>query len=271
MKFSDEDMLHLTGKKFSNGYKLSLKYDERRTLTRINCLVDIMRNKKVLHIGCCDHVPLIEKKIKKRQWLHGLLLENCSLVAGVDINDDSVQYVISSILPVHYSGFKENPSFSNIYSGDITRAMPEALRSIDFDFAIMGEILEHVNNPVQFLIETKKCIDHNVKKIIITVPNALRFRLDRPNELRYECINSDHRYWFTPYTIAKVCIEAGIYPEDLFFVDPVPRRGLVGKIARKSGINTLGFYDRIISHSLVFVGSLVESVSDSCHSKYYLD
>jgi len=30
-------------------------------------------------------------------------------------------------------------------------------------------------------------------------------------------INSDHRYWFTPYTISKILVSAGYTPEKIIF------------------------------------------------------
>jgi hypothetical protein len=32
-----------------------------------------------------------------------------------------------------------------------------------------------------------------------------------------EVINSDHRYWFTPYTISKILVSAGYTPEKIIF------------------------------------------------------
>ncbi|MEX0741590.1 MAG: hypothetical protein WD079_02255, partial [Phycisphaeraceae bacterium] len=30
-----------------------------------------------------------------------------------------------------------------------------------------------------------------------------------------ELINTDHRYWFTPYTLGKVAVEAGLMPREV--------------------------------------------------------
>jgi hypothetical protein len=34
-----------------------------------------------------------------------------------------------------------------------------------------------------------------------------------------EIINSDHRFWFTPYTIAKVLVSAGYNPEKITYAN----------------------------------------------------
>jgi hypothetical protein len=117
MRFLDEGMEYLRGEKFSNGYCLPLQ--DNPLISRLSCLVKLVSGKRVLHIGCCDHIPLIPQKIKNKTWLHGLLVENCSFVAGIDIDDDVVQYVID--YPPH-----TNPQFKqdkHIYCADITDAL----------------------------------------------------------------------------------------------------------------------------------------------------
>ena len=46
------------------------------------------------------------------------------------------------------------------------------------------------------------------KELIITVPNALK-KTNRKNGTHFELINTDHRFWFTPYTLAKNLTTAG--------------------------------------------------------------
>lgn len=139
MKFSDEDYAYLEGKKFSNGYRLKLGNNPQ--VGRLTKLVEICKGKNVLHIGCCDHKPLIMDKIKNHTWLHGLLEENCNEVIGVDINKEAVDFVNENHL-----------SKKNVFCADITSSdFAEKLPSVKIDYVLMGEILEHVDNPVAFL------------------------------------------------------------------------------------------------------------------------
>ena len=228
MKFTDEDISYITGEKFSDYYHLRLYGNQ--PISRRDCILKHTMGKKVLHIGCCDHLPVIAKKIETKTWLHGLLLDNCSFVAGIDINLNAIEYIRTSY------------NIDNVFCVDITDSMPEELQSTIFDFAVLGDVVEHVNNPVEFLLNIKKNIKKNVRKIIITVPNALRFYGKSSNiqnimnmfrGFSKEMINSDHRYWFTPYTIAKVCFEAGLYPEELLFCDnEVKLRYIIAKKLR---------------------------------------
>jgi len=95
-------------------------------------------------------------------------------------------------------------------------------------------------------------MENTVERIIITVPSALRFR--NLNGMK-ECINTDHRYWFTPFTIAKVCIEAGIYPEKLLFCDPPYT--LMNRIVRKLRLKNFT-QNSVFSDTLLLIGSLMK-------------
>ena len=208
MKIPSEMYDYLSGAKFSNAY--SLKLENNRLFRRIDELLSLTKGKKILHVGCCDHIPLIEEKIKSKTWLHGLLEDNCSMVVGVDISKEAVEYV-------NKRGLSKRP----VYHMDLTDEKSlQRLNGYEFDSILMGEIVEHTNNPVSFL----QLVNRNMKSTlsfggdyIITVPNA--FSLQRGKGASgMEIINSDHKFWFTPYTISKIMWEAGIKPNELFFV-----------------------------------------------------
>lgn len=207
MKFEEEDYGYLNGGKFSNAYHMKLR--ENILYDRLTAIIRLTEGKRVLHVGCCDHIPLIEGKRKKQEWLHGLLDASCRLVVGVDIEQEAVDYVNSR----RYSKYP-------VYCLDITA--PGAMCKLpkyEFDFVILGEIVEHVNNPVYFLESLKRNLDLYgfTGKYIITVPNALSMPRNGSFRQGIEVVNSDHKYWFTPYTISKVMAEAGIKPEKLLF------------------------------------------------------
>jgi hypothetical protein len=97
MKFTGEDMSYISGEKMSIWYTLLLSNNPLNS--RLDCLMNLTKDKRVLHIGCCDHIPYIMEKINTNTWLHGLLLKNCSFVAGFDINGESIKYFIEGVLP----------------------------------------------------------------------------------------------------------------------------------------------------------------------------
>jgi hypothetical protein len=191
MYFSNEDIEYLSGKKFSTWFPLRLR--DNPVMSRLECLITLTKNKRVLHIGCCDHISVIMEKVKNKTWLHGLFIENCSFVAGVDINAEAVQYVIDNIF--------------------------------------------------------------------ITVPYAFGLRQMFSGIKKIEYNNSDHRYWFSPYTIAKVCIEAGIYPEELFFTGNPPYvLRLIREIKRKFHINDTSCFSTL-ANTLTVIGSFEKNIT----------
>lgn len=213
MYFSQEDLQYIAGEKFHNSYKMRLY--NNRLYSRIEQILEIVKDKKVLHIGCCDHLELIENKIKHHIWLQGLLDEKCTDVLGIDIDDQATSFVNTNKLSI-------NP----VLCGDVTKYDFTNYNIEKYDYVLLGEILEHVDNPVQFLSEMKKNLSQYGFKgeFIITVPNAFCF-LKGYYLKGIEFINTDHRYWFTPYTIGKVMYRAGMMPKEILFVDGPGRNG----------------------------------------------
>jgi hypothetical protein len=168
---------------------------------RSEILIDVCRSKKILHIGCCDHIPLIRSKIDAGEWLHGQLTAVASQIVGIDIDQEAVVAA------------NEISGVSNIFAGDLTSPIKiDRIASNHFDYAVFGEVLEHIGNPVEFLKAFQTNYKANVKNIIITVPNAFRAGNLKGIFANREVINSDHRFFFTPYTIAKIATDAGIAP-----------------------------------------------------------
>ena len=211
MKFSKTDYEYLYGKQFSNGY--SFRLEGNPICSRTDKIIELVRNTFCLHVGCCDHIPLIPQKIRQGKWLHGLLEENCKTVLGVDINRDAVDYV-------NEQGFARSPVYyADVTADDFAERIP--CRGEGMDFVLLGEILEHVDNPVSFLQLLCKNMRHIGfrGRYLITVPNAFAMMRGGAYANWAELINTDHRYWFTPYTAAKVLVSAGMIPEELWFVN----------------------------------------------------
>ena len=105
------------------------------------------------------------------------------------------------------------------------------IENVKFDYAILGEVLEHVDNPVLFIASIIDSYRENIDRLIITVPNAFSSWHNKMAKKGIECINSDHRYVFTPYTLTKVLNEAGMEVEEIVFADP--NLNIIEKIYRK--------------------------------------
>jgi 2-polyprenyl-3-methyl-5-hydroxy-6-metoxy-1,4-benzoquinol methylase len=243
MKLDAETLPYLHGTKFSNSLQVPIRY-KQSIPDRVSFLVDLARGKSVLHLGCLDHLPLIEGKIERRKWLHKELTEVASKCVGVDIDEETSKYV------------REKFGFSNIVISDFVRQSPPESLSGKWDYAILGELLEHIDNPVSFLESIRKNYQQNIGKVVITVPNAFTQSTFRMAGKSIELINSDHRYWFTPYTLAKVMHHAGIRVDEIHFANRIPLT--YSELLQKKALGIIGkkpVYDFTYASSIIAIGS----------------
>lgn len=197
MKLDSTVMPYLNGDKFSN--KLGVKIGRKEPLfDRISFLCQYVAGKKVVHVGCVDHEPLIKQKIENQTYLHERLQKAAARQFGIDNNEEGIKYMQEVL---HY----DNVAVENILEGDIN----PVIQSEQWDCMILGEILEHIDNPVLFLSRIRERYKPYVRELIITVPNALAISNTINSFRNIERINTDHRYWFTPYTLNKILLLAG--------------------------------------------------------------
>ncbi|MBS1558963.1 MAG: methyltransferase domain-containing protein [Bacteroidetes bacterium] len=219
MTLDQSTLAYLRGEKFSNALKITYPYYEAIP-DRVKLITGISRDKKIIHLGCLDHQPLIEQKMKAGKWLHHELTQHAKKCIGIDIEKETLTYV------------QEKLGVNNIILCDITGAPIQEIISEKWDYAILGELLEHIDNPVHYLREIREKYGSSIQKIIITVPNVMNVRILGLAAKATEVINTDHRYWFTPYTLAKVMHQAGIELDELLFANRI-QLSLPGLIKQK--------------------------------------
>jgi len=196
---------YLIGNEFSGGLKVKVAFTEKSVLYRIPFLETLAKNKRIIHIGCVDHVELLNDKIVSNTWLHKILKESAKQCIGIDINRTGIEFLMEK-------GYRD-VYYLDIINDDI----PDYIKDQHWDYMILGEILEHVDNPVFFLSALKAKYANIVDYLIITVPNAYTLMNLISIFRNTEIINSDHRYWFTPYTLGKICIISGFNVDSYYF------------------------------------------------------
>jgi hypothetical protein len=186
MKFDSSTRDFLTGAAFSSAHRFALG-NSGRASRRVERLVDICRGQRVLHVGCCDHLDLVGAKIAQGVYLHQQLCGVASRCVGMDIS-------LPGVARLRELGFPE------VY-------FPDDVPDDDYEICLLADVIEHVGDVVAFLRSMRR---YRFKRLVIATPNAFRLR----NFLSSgELINTDHRYWFTPYTLSKVLVDAGYRPE----------------------------------------------------------
>ncbi len=197
MRINDDLRSYLEGKSFRSALGVTVRCHAGRVLGRREFLVSLASGKRVIHLGCVDHENLIVEKLARGVWLHSLLMEVAEECVGVDINRAGVELL------------KHKFGISNIFAVDLTREQIPLPSTRKWDYLLAPEVVEHVDNPVEFLRGVRENMLKHVTEFVVTAPNA--FAIDNfTSALKSrEWINSDHRYWFTPYTLAKVMTRAG--------------------------------------------------------------
>ena len=244
MTFDKETWQYLRGEKFANRIDVPIPY-KQPIPNRVSFLTDMARGKKVVHLGCLDHQPLIADKIARKQWLHKELTDVATKCLGVDIDEEALRYVESTF------------GYRNIVLGNFTTDKFTQISAEHWDYAILGELLEHIDNPVQFLAAIKNNYAGNIGRIVVTVPNAWTQITMKMAQSSIEMINSDHRYWFTPYTLAKVLFQAGMVTEEIKFANRIPLNtlGLIKtKLAKMTGSEPS--YDFTYASSIIAIAKL---------------
>ncbi len=233
-KLSNEDLEYLYGTKFSNGFSLIIDTKYKKIEGREAQLIKIIKDKSIIHFGCADHIDLIPKKIDQGNWLHANLAKAAKKTIGLDINKEAINLLQNRF------------QIKDIYAYDLFEdEIPDEIVNQEFDYLLLGEILEHVDNPVFFLSQIRQKFAKTVANLIITVPNFLSLINIKMALKDKEYINSDHRYWFSPFTLSKICSKANIVPLNYtFYVGEkysLPARFLLKKFnLLKDGIILIG-------------------------------
>lgn len=185
---------------------------------RSDVLASWVAGRRVLHVGFADHVPLIARRMADGTWLHARLSRSASMCQGIDINPEAVK-------TARRLGF-DNVQVLDIFSPDAAAT----LAKWGVDLVMVPDVIEHVPDPAAFLRRLAQCLPE--AEFVVTVPNALSLR----NAIRavrgLEHINTDHRVWFSPFTLLKVLADAGLRAESLHGC-PVSASGSVqGRLLR---------------------------------------
>jgi len=195
---------HLLGKRFSSNLTVEIRPDGG-VLPRMERLAGLVQGRSVLHIGCCDHAPILERRLADGLWLHASLTQVAERCLGIDIDTKAVD------------GVKALTGFDNVIAADVTQPGIADIVSSQWDIALFGDVLEHVQAPVAFLSAFRENYGNAVKKIIVSVPNCMRGGNATGAMCSRETINSDHCFEFSPFTLAKVMALSGFSIQEFYY------------------------------------------------------
>jgi hypothetical protein len=195
---------YFLGKRFSSNLTVEIRPDGD-VLPRMDRLTDLVQGRSVLHIGCCDHAPILKRRLADGLWLHERLTQAAERCLGIDIDKNAVAQV------------KALTGFDNVIAADITRPGIADISSSRWDIALFGDVLEHVQAPVEFLSAFRVHYGKSVDKIVVSVPNCMRGGNATGALRNRETINSDHCFEFSPFTLAKVMALSGFHIQEFYY------------------------------------------------------
>ena len=153
------------------------------SVRRLEYFKKLIAGKSVLHYGCADWPIFTESRN-----LHLNLCKFSDQVDGLDTDSTTIEKMRESGL------FRE---------GSLYDTPPDKT----YDFLLIPETIEHVNNVEGFIASLKQNC-HEGTKIMITAPNAfVQSQLDEmkiQDDTYLETVHPDHNYWFSIYTLPNV-------------------------------------------------------------------
>lgn len=177
--------------------------------TRNSWFLRNVADKAVLHVGCTDF-PIRDKSTN----LHLMLNESkvCSSLHGTDSDLPGLEWL---------SQFVESGTLYHIDSV-ILRS-----KSHTYDICLMPETIEHIPNPLDFLLDIKQL---NFTILMITAPMVMpKDFIDLPSGF-VERVHRDHFAWYSPYTLSNLLTKAGFKPQSVSLLN---NSRMVGIIAIK--------------------------------------
>jgi len=191
-----EDLIGPKSKR-SKADKRTIRLENKRLCAKVverdSAIIDMCRDKEVLHLGCADYPYSYEQHHR-----NGLFHEKLSCVSKRLVGIDSSKAGID---------FLRSLGYKNLYVGDVEDEQTFAAKG-KFDIIIAGEILEHLSNVGRFFDNIITTM-HEESLLVISVPNAHAIKSFIRVFFKSELVHPDHVYYFSPATIEHLCKRYG--------------------------------------------------------------
>jgi len=170
-----------------------------RPVDRIEFIARACAECRVLDLGAMDETAWAAKR-GRGTWLHEKI---GGTALGVDGIDNSAQ--------VPTEGLRTGPN-STIRRGDIADpvSVVAALERTP-DVVVIGELIEHLENPLQFLRRLAGIERLSGKTLILSTPNATALHNVLIGLAQRESTHRDHLCIFSYKTLATLCTRAGFF------------------------------------------------------------
>jgi SAM-dependent methyltransferase len=177
-----------------------LRYETLERLTptqpvdRLGYIADQCRGKVVLDLGCLDETALLKRDTE--HWLHGRIARVARQVIGVDSSSQIPETGI------------ETAANARIRRGDAACLDPAIIDSAPFDIVVAGEFIEHIQDPLAFLIRLRASLPG--RELVLSTPNGAAFANTLMGMIGREAQHPDHLANFSFKILNTLCLRAGL-------------------------------------------------------------
>ena len=153
-------------------------------------LLTLVKNKRVVHIGCTDWPNQIEQ-IQNGSLLHSKLREHAVSIAGVDVDADGINH-LSNIFPSDL-----------FFCGDISNSilLQEQIIELKPEVILVPDVLEHIENQREFLSGLYSILVQTEATAYITTPNAFALKTFLPLFIGKDFTHVDHCLIHNEFTL----------------------------------------------------------------------
>lgn len=200
----------------------SLSFLNRKIYTKQDIIVELIKNKHVVHYGCVDDdVDLIHHKLDDDRYLHKLVTDHAKSTIGIDLNKKVFGFLRRNlgITNIVY-GNVEDPTTFDLQPGSLKKTQ----------VVLIPDLIEHLSNPGNMLEGIKKHFPANVKIIILT-PNPFAWYNFVATLFNKEIFTPYHTLYFTSESMKILLNQHGFkLVKTLPVVSPKHRSKLVRAI-----------------------------------------
>jgi len=159
-------------------------------------ICELCSGKSVLDVGCAGQ----DFDYNNPGWLHNRIKSVAREADGVDIETEAIR-------ALREKGY-------SVFNADELK-----LSVRKYEIIVMSDVIEHVNDPVEFLRFYSSFLTAE-GKMIITTPNAHAVRNFTSILVRNNySLNPQHTFWLCPKTMMEIAERAGLAFADFFWLE----------------------------------------------------